>query len=160
MKIINEKGKLFGIINIIDLSILLIIGLIIVGAFMRMRTKPIIANETTEGIITFEIADIRMVSIENMIVGEPMYFYDKGTYIGEIIDVSYEPYKEVVEFEGKWISAEVPEKYVALLKVKSNVKDSPDVVIAGGEQIRVGALMRLKNKSVTFFGTVLGVEVN
>ncbi len=31
MKIINGKGKLFGIINIIDLTVLLVVGLILVG---------------------------------------------------------------------------------------------------------------------------------
>lgn len=160
MKIINEKGKLFGIINVIDLSILLIVGLILVGGISRMRSQPMISNDSTEGVLTFEVADIRMVSIEHILVGDSLFHYDKGTYIGEIIEVTYEPYKEPVEFEGQWVNSEVPGKYVALFKVKADVKDSPDVVIAGGEQVRVGAQFRLKSKSATFFGTVLGVEVN
>lgn len=160
MKIINEKGKLFGIINIIDLAILLIIGLIVVGGLSRLKSQPIIANETSEGIITIEVSNIRMVSVESILIGDPIYHYDKGTYIGEIVEVSHEPYREPVELDGTWVDAEVPGKYVATFKVKANVKDSPDVVIAGGEQFRVGAQFRLKNKSATFFGTVLGVEVN
>ena len=160
MKIINEKGKLFGIINIIDLSVIVIIGLVLFGGISRLKSQPIIANETTEGTITFEVSNIRMVSVENIIIGDPIYHYDKGTYIGEIVEVSHEPYKEPVEFDGTWIDAEVPDKYVATFKVKSDVKDSPDVVIAGGEQMRVGAQFRLKNKNATFFGTVMGVEVN
>lgn len=160
MKIINEKGKLFGIINVIDLSVLLIIGLILVGGISRMKSKPIIASETTEGTLTFEVMNIRMVSVENIVIGDPIYHYDKGTYIGEIVEVSHKPYKEPVELNGEWIDAEVPDKYVATLKVKSQIKDSPDVVIAGGEQVRVGAQFRLKNKKATFFGTVLGVEAN
>lgn len=160
MKIINEKGKLFGIINVIDLSILLIVGLILVGGISRMKSQPIIGNDASEGTITFEVANIRMVSVENILIGDSLFHYDKGTYIGEIVEVSHEPYKEPVEYEGKWVDAEVPGKYVALFKVKADLKDSTDVVIAGGEQVRVGAQFRLKNKNATFFGTVLGVEVN
>lgn len=160
MKIINEKGKLFGIINVIDLSILLIVGLILVGGISRMKSQPMISNDATEGTITFEVLNIRMVSVENINIGDSIYHYDKGTYIGEIVEVSHEPYKEPVEFEGQWVDAEVPNKYVVSFKVKADLKDSPDVVIAGGEQVRVGAQFRLKSKNATFFSTVMGVAVN
>lgn len=160
MKIINEKGKLFGIINVIDLSVLIIVGLILFGGISRLKSQPIIANEGTDGLITFEVSNIRMVSVDSIMVGDPIFHYDKGAYIGEIVEVSHEPYKEPVEFDGEWIDAEVPEKYVATLKVKSELNDSKDALIAGGEQVRVGAQFRLKNKRATYFGTVLEVEVN
>lgn len=159
MKIINEKGKLFGIINIIDLSVLLIIGLLIVGGAKRMKTKPMIVSETTKAMVTFEVSNVRMPSVENIVVGDPIYHYDKGAYIGDIVEVSYEPYKEPVELDGKWVNAEVPEKYVVILKVEADVKDNPDVTIVGGEQTRVGAQYRLKNKKVACFGTVLDIEI-
>ncbi len=46
MRIVNEKGKLFGIINIIDLAVILIIALLIVGGTKRMKKNPGIAAET------------------------------------------------------------------------------------------------------------------
>ncbi len=97
MKIINEKGKLFGIINIIDLTVLLVVGLILVGGAKRMKSKPIIVNDETKAIITYEVSDIRMVSVENIVVGDSLYHYDKGGYIGEIIETNYEQYTEPVE---------------------------------------------------------------
>lgn len=160
MKIINEKGKLFGIINIIDLSVLLVLILIVVGGAQRMKTKPIIANETTKAVVTFEVSDVRMPSVENVIVGDPLFHYDKGVYIGDIIEVSYAPYKEPVESgDGKLVEAEVPGKYVINFKVEAEVRDNPDVIVVGGEQTRIGSQFRLKNKKVSFFGTVLGVEI-
>jgi hypothetical protein len=54
----------------------------------------------------------------------------------------------------------VPDEYVAILTVESDdAKETQDAVIAGGEQIRIGAQYRLKNKKVAVFGTILGVEV-
>lgn len=160
MKIINEKGKLFGIINIIDLSVLIILGLIIVGGLSRMRGRPNISPESTEAIITFEVEDVRMPSVENVLVGDPIYHYDKGDYLGEIIEVSHEPFREPVESgDGRWINAEVPEKYVIHFKIKADVKDSPDVVLVGGEQTRIGSQFRLKNKRVGFFGTALEIDI-
>lgn len=159
MKIINEKGKLFGIINIIDLTVLIVLALIIVGGAKRMKSKPIVSNESSKAIITYEVSDIRMVSVENIVVGDPIYHYDKGVYIGDIIEVEHKPFLEPVEGNGEWINAEVPEKYVAVFKVEADVRDNPDVIIAGGEQTRVGAQFRLKNKRIAFFGTVLEVDV-
>lgn len=160
MKIINEKGKLFGIINVIDLSVLLIIGLIVFGGIIRMKSQPIVGSSKVDATITFETSNIKKVTVDNISVGDPVFNYEKGTYIGEIVEVSKEPYKEYIDFNGEWVNAEVPEKYIVEYKVESEVNDSSDALIIGGEQVRVGAQFRFKNKKATYFGTVLEVEVN
>lgn len=159
MKVINEKGKLFGLINIIDLAVVLILGLLVVGGAMRMKTKPIVVSESSKANITYEVSDIRMVSVDNINVGDPLYHYDKGDFIGTIIEKEVEPYTEPLEKDGEWINAEVPGKYVVTFKVEADVKDNPDVIVVGGEQTRVGIQYRMKNKNIAFFGTALGMEV-
>ena len=159
MKIINEKGKLFGLINIIDLMVVLILALVVIGGASRLKGKPIVVNENSKAIITFEVSDVRMATVENIIVGDPIYHYDKGGFIGDIIDVKVEPYKEPVESNGQWINAEIPEKYVATFTVDADIRDNPDVIVAGGEQTRIGVQFRVKNKRIAFFGTVMKIEV-
>ncbi|NLC03424.1 MAG: DUF4330 domain-containing protein [Tissierellia bacterium] len=159
MKIVNEKGKLFGLINIIDLMVVLILALIIVGGASRFRTKPIVVNDDSKAIITFAVSDIRMATVENIIVGDPIYHYDKGGYIGDILDLKVEPYKEPLESDGKWINAEIPEKYVATFTVEADVRDNPDFILVGGEQTRIGVEFRVKNKRIAFFATVMKMEV-
>ncbi len=160
MKIINEKGKLFGIINIIDLIVLLVIVLLIGGGVKRMKKNPAAIAETKKALITIEVTDVRTPTVDGIMVGDPLYHYDKGEMIGEIIDKKVEPYKEPVESgDGRWILAEVPEKYAVLITVEADVKENPDVVIAGGEQIRIGTQFKLKNRNVAVLGTILGVEV-
>ncbi|TJX15194.1 DUF4330 domain-containing protein [Tissierella creatinini] len=159
MKIINEKGKLFGIINIIDLSVLLILALLIIGGASRLKSRPIVASETTPATIVFEVSDIRIETVEGIKEGDPIYHYDKGGYIGIIEDVEYSPYQEPVEVDGKWVNMDVPEKYDATFKVAADVKNNPDVIIAGDEQIRIGVEFRVKNKSIAFFARVMGVEL-
>ncbi|HSH35939.1 DUF4330 domain-containing protein [Schnuerera sp.] len=160
MKIINEKGKLFGIINIIDLVVVLIIALLAVGGVKRMKKSPVAIAETKKALITVEVSDVRMATVDGIVKGDPLYHYDKGQFLGEIVEKKVEPYKEPVESgDGRWILAEVPEKYVVTMIVESDVKENPDVVIAGGEQIRIGAQFRLKNRNVAVMSTILGVEV-
>lgn len=159
MKIINEKGKLFGIINIVDLAVVLILGLLIVGGVKRMKSKPIIASDSTKAHITFEIVDVRTPTVDGIVVGDELWHYDKGLYLGTIVEKEVQPYTEPLEDNGKWISAEIPEKYRVVFKVEADVRDNPDVIVAGGEQIRIGIEYRLKNKKIAIMSTVLNVEV-
>lgn len=160
MKIINEKGKLFGIINIIDLIVIVVLALLITGGVKRVRTtRPDMVSETKKATVTIEVSEIRNATVEGLVVGDPIYHYDKGNYFGKIVDVKVEPFKEAVESDGKWVNAEVPEKYVATLTVEADAVETPDVIIIGGEQTRIGHQFRLKNKKVAVFGTILGVEV-
>ncbi|WP_077369799.1 DUF4330 domain-containing protein [Anaerosalibacter sp. Marseille-P3206] len=160
MKIINEKGKLFGIINIIDLIVIVVLALLITGGVKRVRTtRPDMVSETKKATVTIEVSEIRNATVEGLVVGDPIYHYDKGNYFGKIVDVKVEPFKEAVESNGKWVNAEVPEKYVATLTVEADAVETPDVIIIGGEQTRIGHQFRLKNKKVAVFGTILGVEV-
>ena len=159
MKIISEKGKLFGIINIIDLVVVLILGLLIFGGVKRMRSKPIIVSETSKAYITFEIVDVRMPTVEGIVVGDPLYHYDKGEYLGTIAEKEVVPYTEPLESNGEWVNAEIPSKYSVIFKVEADVSDNPDVIVAGGEQTRIGVEYRLKNKKIAVMATVLGLEV-
>lgn len=159
MKIIDEKGKLFGLINVIDLTVLLVLVLLVVGGAKRFKSKPIVTNEQTEAEITFEVSDVRMATVENIIEGDELYHYDRGGHLGEIVKVDYEPYREPLEKDGEWINAEVPDKYTVTFTVKTKVKNNPDVIIAGDEQVRVGGQYRVKNKNIACFGTVMDMKV-
>lgn len=159
MKLIDSKGKVFGLINIIDLAVILIGILLISGGLKRFKEKPVAINEEKEAILSMNVKDVREATVKQMEVGDPLYHYDKGTYLGEIIELEFGPYFEPVETPNGWLNSEVPNKYSIDFKVKSNVKDTEDVVIAGGEQTRVGIEYRLKNKKIAFFGTVMDIEI-
>ncbi len=45
------------------------------------------------------------------------------------------------------------------MTVEAEVNENPDVVIAGGEHIRIGSQFKLKNRNIAVLGTILGVEI-
>ena len=160
MKIIDKKGRLFGLINIVDLLIIvLLLALVAVGE-KRFGNKAAVGEATTKkGVITAEIKDVRDVTAKNVKVGDPIYNYDKGTLIGKILTAEVEPYKDKTEYQGKFFNAEVPDKYRVIVTLDADVKETQDFYQVGTEQIRIGAEMRIKNKSITSFMTILGIEV-
>ncbi|NLY09709.1 MAG: DUF4330 domain-containing protein [Tissierellia bacterium] len=160
MKIINEKGKLFGIINLIDLLVLLLVAIIIVGGVKRFKNKPVVAKSDVPATLTYEISDIRDITVNQIQVGDPLFYYDRGGFLGTITSKEVKPYKKPVEYNGTWVDAEVPEKFTVVITIEAMVKDSDDVFVAGGEQTRVGVEMRMKNKRAAFFATCLNIELS
>lgn len=160
MKIIDKKGRLFGLINIVDLLIIILLLALVAVGVKRFGNKAAVGEATTKkGVITAEIKDVRDVTVKNVKVGDPIYDYDKGTLIGKILTAEVEPYKDETEYQGKFFNAEVPGKYRVIMTIDADVKETQDFYQVGTEQIRIGAEMRIKNKSITSFMTILGIEV-
>ncbi|HLR34478.1 MAG TPA: DUF4330 family protein [Tissierellales bacterium] len=159
MKIINEKGKLFGVINIIDLIVIIILVLIVGGGVKRAKAKPEVVGEKGKALITIEISDVKKPIADGFDTGQNLYFQDKDSLIGEIIDIDVKPYTKNILSGGKWHSKEVPDKYVATLTVMADVTETSEVIIVGGEEVRIGVKYKVKAKKTTASGTVFGVEV-
>lgn len=160
MKIIDKKGRLFGLINIVDLLIIILLLALVAVGVKRFGNKAAVGEATTKkGVITAEIKDVRDVTAKNVKVGDPIYDYDKGTLIGKILTADIEPYKDKTEYQGKFFNSEVPGKYRVIMTIDADVKETQDFYQVGTEQIRIGAEMRIKNKSITSFMTILGIEV-
>ena len=160
MRLIDEKGKLFGIINIIDIGVILIFALLLVGGARRLKKTTDGVIETKKALITIEVSEVRTPTIEGVIIGDPLYYYDKGGLLGEIVDKRVENYKEPIDSgDGRWILADVPDKYVVYIVVEADVTENPDVVVAGGEHIRIGTQFGFKNRNISIMGTILGIEI-
>lgn len=156
---IDKRGKIFGIINVIDLLFLLILGVALVGGFIRFKDSTIVAESTSPGKISILVDDVREASIENIKEGQDLYHYDKGIHLGKITAVEVSPYKKPVEFEGEWVDAEVPGKYSALITLEVEVTQNEKAYMIGGEEMRVGTEYRLKSKTSAFTGVCVGIYV-
>ncbi|MCI5643160.1 MAG: DUF4330 domain-containing protein [Peptoniphilus sp.] len=160
MKIIDKKGRLFGLINIVDLLVIILILAIVAVGVKRFGTKAAVGEATTKkGIITAEVKDVRDATANNIKAGDKIFDYDKGTYLGKIVTAEVEPYKDKTEYQGKFYNAEVPGKYRVIMTIDADVKETEDFYQVGTEQIRIGAEMRIKNKNITTFMTILGIEL-
>ena len=160
MKIIDKKGKVFGLINIIDLLVILMLLAGVIFGAKRISKTPSLTNAATKkGTIYMDIIEVKMATVSKVKEGDPLYDYDKGTYLGVINKVSYEPFKKEVEYKDKFVLAEVPEKYVVHVEVACDVKETDDFYQVGTEQIRIGNQQRVKNKNIASFATVMDIKV-
>lgn len=155
---IDKKGKLFGKINIIDLLFLIILVVAVVGGISRFKDSAISVESTSKGRMTFLVDEVRMPTAENITEGQELYSYDKGTYMGKIAGKTVKPFEDAVEYEGQWVNAPVPDKYVVYVDVDVDIKESDKAYVVGGEEIRVGNEYRVKTKTSAFTGICVGIK--
>lgn len=160
MKLIDEKGKLFGLINIVDLLVVLVIVLAVggVGYKLKARGTASISAKTEDVELLVNISDVRQATVDAIKVGDKFNHYNKNAYFGEIKEINVVPHKEAVsKSDGTIVMAPVPDKFDINLVFASKATVSDSVVVVGGEHTRVGVQFSLKNKNIAFAGTVMKI---
>lgn len=128
---IDERGKLFGKISIIDI---LVVVLVLVGAFgVTYAYKQIKANNIlTENkslfgeqtdldnlMVDMRLKEVREVTVDAVKVGDEVFSADTDKYLGEISEIIVEPATRVgSDINGNTFIGELPERYDLILRVK------------------------------------------
>ncbi len=161
MKIINEKGKLFGIINIIDLALLLIIAALAAGALLYLRREgPVETLPTKDFYVTVKCEDYTQEVADGIKVGDKLYYGNAYTNL-EITDVTVEPAKvDVFLPDGTVTVAPHPElkDIIVTVKIHDDPIDPKDPMIYFGSlHATVGKQVLLKTTTVEIPGTITKV---
>ena len=119
-KIIDDKGRLFGIINVIDIAVILVVLLLAAAVYVKYNVleKTSITTENTP--ITYEITikGIRQSAVDTMLVGDVLYGGDSGA-IGTISAVNVNPARaNVTLLDGSYVTSDVPERFDVTLTVQ------------------------------------------
>jgi len=163
MKIVNEKGKLFGLINIIDLSIVILILLIGSVFILKAVGKDVVPNSSNEGqniTVTFRgtvrnDAIIKTVKEKDQLISllKPEDAYIKS--------VSYAPL-QVPASNADGIQVYSADPLRKELTVKFTMKTSGNGIIKlGSQDICVGSkAFILKTHTFELQGTIEAIELN
>lgn len=159
MKVLNEKGKLFGLINIIDLGVLLVVLAIIAGGIWYMkRDTPTQNVETKDYYITLKCKAQGDNVVEALDIGDRFYYGNNYLDV-TITDIKVEPARVDVNMpDGEIVVSQHPELkdiYVTVL-VKSPA-DEPMIYIAQ-THATVGKAIALKTDRVEITSVVTKIE--
>jgi len=124
MKLIDKKGKLFGRINVIDFSVIVVIVLLVLGAIYKFGivNNSAEAGSTATQPINYKVLvlNTRWYSYDNIKVGDMLYDKTSGNSIGKIVDVSNEPAFDLVERpNGTALLGEVENRINIILTVEA-----------------------------------------
>ena len=150
-KIVNEKGKLFGIINLVDLIIVVAVlaaCLVIVSKLfgnVTSTTEKITVKMDIVGCNDVQLAEIQTQVGQQLVSGTG---YDSGCYITE---VTYEPYVVyTTDDNGEMHKTTHPEYHTVHVVVTADITISAVSPISkiGTQEVRAGRTFTLKTRYV------------
>lgn len=162
MKIINEKGKLFGLINIVDLSIIILV--ILIGAVVVLTTVgkdvgPITSEESLQEItVTFRSAvrsdeQLKALKEKDQLISllKPVDAYIKT--------VEFKPLEvQINTADGKAVYSVDPKRkeLVATFTMKTN--KGSGIIKLESQEIAVGKQFTLKTRTFESLGTIEAID--
>ncbi len=164
MKIINEKGKLFGLINIVDLSIIILV--LLIGAVVVLKTAgkdvgPISSEESLQQItVTFKS------SIRNDEQAKALKEKDQLISLLKPVDayiqsVTFSPYEVPISTaDGRQVYAVDPKKKAITVKFTMKTSKGSGIIKLESQEIAVGKQFTLKTRTFENNGTIEAIELN
>jgi len=149
---IDSKGKLFGKINIIDLLLVLLIGVLIAGGVYKFSSlRNISAAEQKQISVTVEFEDERKGFVDAVKEGDILFDSVRGTEFGKVVSKTIKPHKElVVNKDGTVEYKEIPGAFDGEISIQAMaVIDSYGIMVAT-KPVYIGSETRLKSNLYVF----------
>lgn len=161
-KILDEKCKLFGKINIIDLLVVVAILVLIFASIIKFEnvSEQMTSDKTIE--YTVEVVGIRQPSVDAIKKKlEGITEIETEKELGNVVDVKVTPTKELVHLnDGSYKEVELVNKYTALLTIEvSGTETKDNYYTSTGKKLIVGESISLYNDYVVSYGNVKSVKV-
>ncbi|HHY16559.1 MAG TPA: DUF4330 domain-containing protein [Firmicutes bacterium] len=163
MRFLDEKGRIFGRVSIIDFAVIIVLvaGAVWFGYSMFARNlKTDVAARQQDTEIVVVTTGIRSTTGEAIAKGGKIFEFKTGACIGEITDVKVEPtHVWLVEGDGKWVMTESKDRVDAFVTIHGTARIGENVITMNGVEIRVGGSLSLKTKFAAFQGYVMTMDL-
>lgn len=159
----EKRGKLFGVLNILDLIILLF--LLSLGAALAFRgnVKDQLGSTADDVTVEFSvrIEPVRVMTYMAVEEGDPLFDNETGTRIGTVTRVSATPYmREVTLADGSIVTSPDPEYFTLIVVAQGPGKTSEIGVLLDGSRLcSPGGTIKLASTRLDTTGTFNTVEV-
>ena len=165
MKLIDEKGRLFGKINLLDLiALLLVLAAVVFFGLRLIRGRGTTAASAEPAQITYTVlvqaVDPRTLPYVDKAIGEPLL--SSGSLINSLTFTGYttEPCRIYYSDEaGQVHVTEDPDRVNLVCTVEGTVEWAKHAPQIGSQEARVGKDHILKTETIEFTGTILTMEV-
>lgn len=161
--IIDNKGKLFGKINIVDLSVIIVLVLSVVLCVYKFSgaNDPSKSGNTKKITYTLKAKAIRQVSCDSIEVGAKVYDKETEEYIGTVVSKTQEKATEYVNnADGKIDKqVEIPTKFDLYFDVECDAQINDKGYYLGGvKEITNYATLNIYTNKIEVSTTVMNIK--
>lgn len=158
-KLIDENGRLFGLVSIIDVAVIAVVAVLAVALYTKDTTLPIASASDPMQTIRYEVTINNMPAgrLESLRVEDGVYDRETGNPMGVIKDIQVDDCKiSMLKADGTYVMAPIEGRYNVTLTVEAKV-----LVDARGHYyinrtniVGVGWTMDFQTKTSLFGGTI------
>lgn len=162
MKLVDEKGKLFGKINLVDLGIVVLILMAVAAVCGKLAKDRFADKENVTIAYTICVRGVRQQSVDAIsIKKEDIVDAEKDEALGDIVNIEQVPAQEFVEtVDGEYKIAEYPDKYDLYITVETDgIMSADGYFTESGKKLLYGDTIGLNNSFSQMFGVVEKIEV-
>lgn len=158
--LIDSKGKLFGKINIIDLTLILLIGALIAGGVYKFSNLRNVSTEDQQQIsVSIEIEEGKKGLVEAIEEGDILFDSVRGTQFGKVVGKTVVVHKElVVNKDGTVEYKEIPGSFDAEIRIESMAIIDDKGILVATKPTYIGSEIRLKSNLYVFSCKVTDIK--
>jgi len=156
-----EKGKLFGLLNVVDIIvILLVLGVVGgVAAKTSVLRKMVVKSTVSQVRTQVFIDDILPVTATAPKLGDVVRELSSGDELGVVTNVQVEDHLEKAsDAQGNWHMNPVPGRKTVILTLDGNLTAYNHQFRVGTFDIKVGSKITINSDLYQFEGVIIGVE--
>jgi hypothetical protein len=161
MRLVDERGRLFGLVNLVDLVVVLVVvALVAAGAYkvLAVRAGPVRTPRMAE--LTLLAAEVRDVTVNVVAGGAQVWEHDSGLPFGTVARVQVLPAtKHTATADGRWVLAEMPERYDLLVTLRVPALVSETAITIGRMETRIGTKVTIKTAYYALETRVVGIKL-
>jgi hypothetical protein len=162
MKIINEKGKLFGLINVIDLFLLLFVvcaGVFVAKPLLGQEMAAPVVVDTQDIYITYFISNIRDVSVNAINEGDQVFDINSADSFGTVMDKVVEPATIMTtDADGNVQYSIIPDRYNMYVTIHSQGQIKENEIMVNRNSMKIGYMQLVDLKNIRFQGIIFGID--
>ena len=162
-KIIDENGRLFGLISLIDVAVIALVGVLALALYAKDTAMPIGGISDPMQPIRYQVlaTHIPQERLDSIKVGDQIYDNETGKPMGEIKEIQTEDcVVSLLKNDGTFVMAPIEDRYNVTLTVdaKVMVDERGHYYVNRTNLIGVGWSMNFSTKACFFGGTILEME--
>ncbi|HAI21454.1 MAG TPA: hypothetical protein DCM14_06145 [Clostridiales bacterium UBA8153] len=160
---VDRKGRVFGLINVFDLAVVVIMIALVAGVAYRLAFMGPGAERGAEQRpvrVTLLVEDVRQPTVDTIRVGQVVRDHDNNAVFGTIVAMHVRPAERTVATaDGRLVSAQVPEMFDIILELDGTASVSRDAIVIARKETRIGTQVRLRTQTLFVLTVVTGIAL-
>ena len=162
-KLIDENGRLFGLVSIIDVVVVAVVAVLAVALYTKDTAVPIAGISDPLQPIVYEVSITNMPAgrLEGLRENDVLYNKETGNPMGTIREIKVEDCViSMLKTDGTYVMAPVEDRYNVTLTVDAQVMvdERGHYYVERSELVAVGWSANFNTKTSTFAGVITEME--